>query len=108
MVDWDRFGELREEIGDDDCDEVVELFFLEVEEAIGRLMLPGSAAEREADLHFLKGSAVNLGFTSFGSLCARGELRASQGTIDDSEVRAVIDSYRKSRVAFEEGRAKAA
>ena len=108
MVDWDRIRELRDEIGDDDYAEVVELFFLEVEEVIERLGRPGTAAEREADLHFLKGSAVNLGFTTFGGVCAQGEVRAVEGTFDEAGIRAVIECYGTSRRAFEAGRARAA
>ena len=108
MVDWNRIRELREEIGEDDYAEVIELFFLEVEAAIERLVLPGTAAEREADLHFLKGSAVNLGFTTFGGLCAKGELHAVERALDDADIREVIESYRASRGVFEAGHAQAA
>ncbi len=41
MIDWERTRELREEIGDEDYAEVIDLFFEEVDEAIARLRRPG-------------------------------------------------------------------
>ena len=103
MVNWDRIRELREEIGEEDCAEVVDLFFAEVDAAIERLGHPGTSREREVDLHFLKGSALNLGFDALGSLCQTGELRAVAGTLEEAEVRAVIETYHASRAAFAAG-----
>ena len=37
MIDWDRIGELRAEIGDDDFAEVLDLFFEDVDDAVARL-----------------------------------------------------------------------
>ena len=37
MIDWARVSELRDEVGAEDFDEVVELFLEEVEEAIAAL-----------------------------------------------------------------------
>jgi HPt (histidine-containing phosphotransfer) domain-containing protein len=64
--------------------------------------------ERESDLHFLKGSALNLGFDALGGLCAASGQRAAQGTLDELEVVSVIEAYRASRAAFEAGRPAAA
>lgn len=108
MVDWDRISELRDEIGEEDYAEVVELFFSEVETAIERLGQPATLAQREEDLHFVKGSSLNLGFTTLGALCERGERRAVEGTLEDAEVREVIETYHASREAFDAGRATAA
>lgn len=108
MVNWNRIRELRDEIGEDDYAEVVGLFFAEVDGAIARLEVPGTLAERERDLHFLKGSALNLGFDSLGGLCETGELRATRGTLEECEVQAVIDTYHASRAVFAAGPAAAA
>jgi histidine phosphotransfer protein HptB len=108
MVNWDRISELRDEIGEEDYAEVVDLFFAEVDSAIARLSLPGTMHQRESDLHFLKGSALNLGFDALGGLCAESELRAARGTLDEAEVLLVIESYRASRAAFEAGQPAAA
>lgn len=108
MVNWDRIDELRDEIGDEDYAEVVELFFAEVEAAIQRLEVPGTLLEREEDLHYLKGSALNLGFDTLGELCSVGERRAARGTLEEPEVQSVIETYYASRAAFEAGSRAAA
>lgn len=73
MIDWAKVEELRDEIGADDFDEVVQLFLCEVEERVEQLSSHKALTEIEEDLHFLKGSALNLGFTAFASLCHEGE-----------------------------------
>ena len=108
MIDWDRLRELCDEIGEEDYAEVVELFFLEADVVIERLRQSGTPAEREADLHALKGSALNLGFTALGALCETGERRAVDGTLENRDVEEVIETYRSSRKALEAGCASAA
>lgn len=100
MIDWDRVSELRDEIGAEDFGEVVEIFLEEVDAAIEAL---GDGADSlEAQLHFLKGSALNLGFDAFASLCQKGESAANQGdTGIDTD--AVKQSYATSRSAFVTG-----
>ena len=99
MIDWDRVGELRDEIGFDDFREVVELFLEEVDEVVERLMIDPDPTTYEQDLHFLKGSALNLGFREFGALCAAGE-QAAAANNGDIGVAAVIACYRSSRSQF--------
>jgi HPt (histidine-containing phosphotransfer) domain-containing protein len=106
MLDWDRIRELREEIGEEDYAEVVELFFEEVESAVERLGQPGTIEQRESDLHFLKGSALNLGFAKLGALCEAGEHKAAQGVIDEHEIADVISAYSESREAFDAARSQ--
>lgn len=101
MIDWSRVDELRREIGDDGFAEVVELFLDEVEEAVLRLRGNGVRAPDADDLHFLKGSAWNLGFTDFGALCQDGERRAARGQPVD--MAAVADSYSRSKQVFLSG-----
>lgn len=108
MIDWDRLNELRSEIGDGDFAEVVELFLLEADEVIARISVSAGATALEADLHFLKGAALNLGFRRFAALCQEGEKRAATGSCD-IEIATVIDCYQRSKsillkgVAPEEG-----
>jgi HPt (histidine-containing phosphotransfer) domain-containing protein len=73
MIDWDRVAELRDEIGEEDFAEVTELFLDEADEvvlALAGITDPGSL---QAALHFLKGSALNLGFRDLAALCQQGE-----------------------------------
>lgn len=102
MIDWARVFELRQEIGAEDFDEVVELFLEEVEEVIARLREQTSRSSLEQDLHFLKGSALNLGFSAFSTLCQHGELLAAQGEASDVDVPKILESYDQSRSTFVE------
>ncbi|MFE3838291.1 Hpt domain-containing protein [Pseudogemmobacter sonorensis] len=76
MIDRDRLDELHEEIGEDDLGSVVSVFLDETDEVISGLGPGLSAAELEAQLHFLKGSALNLGLRAFAALCQQGERAA--------------------------------
>lgn len=102
MIAWERVKELRAEIGNDDFAEVAVMFLEEADEAVARL-LPGlSAKAMEADLHFLKGAALNLGFDALSGLCQEGERRAASGdTAVDLEL--VRSTYFASKAAFEAG-----
>lgn len=100
MINWTRLTELRDEIGADDFNEVVEIFLEEVEESLTSL----SAAPPDADLrdimHFLKGSALNLGFEALAELCRDGEDRAAKGQSVQIDREAVAGCYQSSRDAF--------
>lgn len=98
LIDWTKVNELRDEIGAEDFDEVVELFLEEVEEVIAVLGEPGRSLEH--DLHFLKGSALNLGFAQFSDQCRDGEAAAAQGRDDTVDAAAIVSLYRASRAQF--------
>ncbi|SFJ59119.1 Hpt domain-containing protein [Celeribacter neptunius] len=100
MIDWNRVDELRDEVGAEDFHEVVDLFLEEVDEVIERLKAQPDTARLEQDLHFLKGSSLNLGFASFSSLCQAGEIAARTGRGDEIDLPAIFDAYAKSRSAF--------
>ncbi len=100
QIDWKRVDELRSEVGADAFAEVVELFLEEVEEVIARLRSAPGAERLGDDLHFLKGSALNLGFVDVAALCQEGERRAAAGDAAAVDVAAVIESYETSRSAF--------
>lgn len=98
LINWDKVNELRDEVGAEDFDEVVELFLDEVEETIGQLGAAGRSVEH--DLHFLKGSALNLGFVQFSELCRDGEAAAAAGDADSVDLQAVTSSYEVSKGTF--------
>jgi HPt (histidine-containing phosphotransfer) domain-containing protein len=100
MIDWQRVNELRDEIGAESLHEVVELFLDEVE---GALMALGGSGTIEADLHFLKGSAANLGFEAFRGLCAEGEAMAAAGRGNQVEIGRIIATYAASKHRFLDG-----
>lgn len=103
MIDWGRVNDLGAEIGTDDLAEIVALFLEEADEAIERISTKTGAGPLEADLHFLKGAALNLGFEAFAALCQDGELRAATGetNVDLAVIRSV---YSASKQAFAAGR----
>ena len=102
MIDWSRVDALRDEIGVEDFAEVVALFLDEADEAVARLSPDRGAAAVSADLHFLKGSALNLGFDRFAALCQDGERRAAQGDLS-VDLSAVRSCYNESKLAFKLG-----
>lgn len=102
MIDWDRVAELRDEVGPDDFGEVVELFLDEVEAVLHRLAGNPQPAAYEEDFHFLKGSALNLGFAEFGALCFAAEKAASEGRGASIDVAQVLAAYAISKDAFME------
>lgn len=100
MIDWGRVDVLRNEISADDFEEVVALFLEEVEEIIERLRTTPFPTSLEADLHCLKGSALNLGFAEFSSLCDAGERLAALGETAQVNVDAIISSFDASKELF--------
>lgn len=99
-IDWARVAELREEVGAEALEEVVELFLEEVEAVTDRLAATPDPDRLEADLHFLKGSALNLGFAEMAALCAAGETAAARGRGTEVEVAALLACYAVSKAGF--------
>lgn len=100
MIDWTRVKELRGEVGAEDFDEVVELFIEEVDEVTARLKSTQQSTDLEADLHFLKGSALSLGFKEFAALCQSGETASAQGRSGDVDLATILSSYDASKSTF--------
>ncbi|MEQ8901049.1 MAG: Hpt domain-containing protein [Roseovarius sp.] len=100
MIDWNRVRNLRDEIGTDAFEEVVELFLEEVETEIDRLRAPCEALDIEGQLHFLKGSALNLGFVAFSDLCHAGEATAAAGQGERVDLTDILSCFDQSKAAF--------
>lgn len=100
MIDWQRVTVLRDEVGQEDFDEVVELFLEEVEEVIERLRKAERSSTLEEDLHFLKGSALNLGFASFSEKCERGESLSANGKENLVDVPDILSDFDVSKRLF--------
>jgi histidine phosphotransfer protein HptB len=110
MIDWARLKDLRSEIGEDDFLEVVEMFLEETDEVVAHLDGPPDLATVESRLHFLKGSALNLGLTDLAALCQRGEKSATLGNAAMVSLQEVTASYKSSKAQLlaELGRPEAA
>ncbi len=100
MIAWDQVEELRDAVGPEEFGELVEVFLEEVEGVLTQLSAESGASELESQLHFLKGSALNLGFADFSQLCQAGETTAKGGTTDGIDVPAIVASYHATKELF--------
>lgn len=100
MIDWTRVTELCEEIGSDDFQEVVDLFLSEVEETLEQMQAEEDACALQATLHFLKGSALNLGFVGLAKLCQAGEKAVIEGQADEVDISALKQAYGAAKHQF--------
>ncbi len=100
MIDWDRVAELRDEIGEADFSEVVSLFLEEADEVVAGLNVQDDAPTRRAALHFLKGSALNLGFRDLADLCQQGEKAPD---MQAEALARLVACYNASRKGFIKG-----
>lgn len=92
MINWDRINELRQEVGEEDLAEVLVLFCEEVEEVLDQLdtVLPDAMPSQ---LHFLKGSALNIGLTEVGKLCRTEEEKLARDSAANAEIPAIRAAY---------------
>lgn len=102
MIDWAQIRQLEADIGTEDFSEVVDLFIAEVDEAVMQLAEdpPEAADLLVSALHFLKGSAYNLGFRAFGDYCSEGEKMAMDGDGNDVNLKKTIRLYVESKEHF--------
>ena len=101
MINQSRLDELREEVGPDDLAEVIELFCEEVEEVLAAL----DATTQESlpdQLHFLKGSALNIGLDQVGELCRMEEQRLKTDPDRPPDVAAIRQAYADARQVLQE------
>ncbi|WP_170468256.1 Hpt domain-containing protein [Ruegeria arenilitoris] len=103
MINWSRVRQLRDEVGASEFDEVVEIFLDEVQEALTRLCNDTARAEFEQNLHFVKGSALSLGFETLAKLCQDGERQSAQGQSQTVDLPGIVDTFESSSVAFKSG-----
>jgi HPt (histidine-containing phosphotransfer) domain-containing protein len=107
MIDWKRVEELRAEIGADGFTEVADMFLEEADQAVQRLTsgLPGEEVGEQ--LHFLKGSALNLGLADLALICQDGERKAAAGYGALVDLGQVARVYHASRAMLLNGLATA-
>lgn len=100
MIDWPKVEQLRAEIGSEDFDEVVNLFLNEIAEIMTRLEISPDVSTLEADLHLLKGTALNLGFGNLGVSCAEAERQLMTGTQASVDIPKLMRVYHVSIAEF--------
>lgn len=99
MINWTRVQELRDEIGPEGFVEVADMFLEEANQAVAALVSGRFPEEIENYLHFLKGSALNLGFDELAAICREGERKAAAGygaLVDTALVAWIYQSSRDS------------
>lgn len=104
MIDWNRVADLRSEVGEDGFTEVVDLFLEETDEVIARIA--ANRAYLVQDLHFLKGSALNLGLQALAQTCQEDERRCGRGEAATVDTAALVRIYHDSRAALQRGIAR--
>lgn len=92
-MDWTRLDELRAEVGADALGEVLALFLEETDDMALRLAGGGNAATLADDLHFMKGAALNLGFSGLAEACRAAEAALRTDGPAAVDVDAILDSY---------------
>lgn len=96
MVNWDRISELREEVGEDDLSEVLALFCEEVEDVLEQLPV-AEQSSLKGHLHFLKGSALNIGLDDLSGLCQEEEKNLASDPTGSIRTDAIQLAYKAAR-----------
>ena len=97
MIDWKRVEELRDEIGADGFMEVADMFLDEAEQAVTALRGGLPPDQLVGQLHFLKGSALNLGLSDLAAICHEGERQAAAGDSALVDTAKIASVYQTSR-----------
>jgi HPt (histidine-containing phosphotransfer) domain-containing protein len=100
MIDWARVKQLRDEVGASEFDEVVNIFLDEVQEVIDRLRADTNRVSFDQNLHFLKGSALSLGFQTLAKLCQDGERHSAQGNSKTVDLDSIVQVFEASAAEF--------
>ena len=97
MIDRNRLIEMREDVGADSFLTIADLFLSEVQERLDGVEAMGAEALDNDTLHFLRGSALNIGFSDFAQLCEQGELGKRQVTHKEA-----VEVFRTSWETFDD------
>lgn len=101
MIDWKRIADLKEELGEDDFEEVFDIFLDEVGDGVQGLDSTLEASALEAILHSIKGNAVTVGFAALADLASEGEINASRGI--NVALAPIIAAHQQSLAAYADG-----
>jgi HPt (histidine-containing phosphotransfer) domain-containing protein len=99
MINWDKVEELRQDIGAEDFGEIVVVFLEEVELELSSLAQK-PVEGLGASMHFLKGSALNLGFEEFAEKCSLAEKLAAENSAAQIDLVALQSCYDASKDVF--------
>nr|WP_275982065.1 Hpt domain-containing protein [Frigidibacter sp. ROC022] len=91
---------MRDDVGEEEFPEVVQLFLDEVEAVLARLKARPAPETLEDDLHFVKGSALTLGFRALGEICQQGERDARAARFGAIDIPRLLSIYAASKAEF--------
>lgn len=100
MIDWARVSELRDDIGAEDFAQVAVLFLEEVEGVLETLHDTGPPEALADRFHFLKGGALNIGFSRLAELCDLAERVAVSGEPCTAPIARLRQAYADSKALF--------
>jgi len=100
MIDWQRINELTEELGEEDVFEILDLFLCEAGDVVDILATAPRGPGLAEQMHFLKGSALNLGFDTLSRLCTNGEKLAEAGQADLVPIPEILSVFKASKAAM--------
>lgn len=104
-MNWTRLHELRAEVGEDAFGEILDLFLSETDEKVAALRADPSFESLKADMHFLKGAALNLGFDDLVEKCQCAETLAREGRPGAVDLDAILACYDMCRSELSQARA---
>ena len=102
QIDEARLKELQEVFGPEDLAMVVEAFLEEVRQALATvadMVGSGPTALREAQLHYLVGSARNMGVVAFADLCKCYQL--SQDVFTQQDYETLVKAFRQASASLD-------
>ncbi|MGH1423633.1 MAG: Hpt domain-containing protein [Pseudooceanicola sp.] len=97
MIDWARLAEMRDELGGEDFAEIAAMFLEDTQDAVDLLDMDGNL---EGQLHYLKGSALTMGFVELAVLCSSGEAEAAAGRSDRVDLVEIGKAFRRAKGEF--------
>ncbi len=98
MIDWNHVDELEQQLGPGGLDEVLAIFLEETAPVIDGLR--PDADTLAADLHFIKGSAANMGFIRLMRHCEAGGAQVQAG--EPVDIAAIAECFTNSCREFRE------
>lgn len=101
-MDWTRIDELREEVGDEALEEILEVFISEIDDFLDTLKGRDDNTSLAGDLHFLRGAALNIGFKSLAEACQAGESLIKSGRRDEVDISGIFTKYDECRANLAE------
>jgi HPt (histidine-containing phosphotransfer) domain-containing protein len=81
LIDQERVTLLRDDLGPDGVEVVTEIFTEDAQMLLRQIGSATTASAQEANLHRLRGGALNLGFAALAAACAKHERRAREGVM---------------------------